>query len=56
MEGLSKYIKEGETNDLPALEKVLKSADSEDMAKSFQRMKKLVPSRRHHMAPQRFIP
>lgn len=55
MEDLSKHIREEEADDLPALEKVLKAADSEDMAKSFQRTKKFVPSRSHPMAPARLV-
>jgi len=55
MQDLSKHIKEEEADDLPALEKVLKAGDSEDMARSFQRTKKFVPSRSHPMAPARFV-
>jgi hypothetical protein len=56
MEDLRKHIKEEETDDIPALEKVLKSADSESIAKSFQRARKFVPSHRHPMARQRLVP
>jgi hypothetical protein len=55
MGDLSKHIGEEETDDLLALEKVLKAAGSEDMAKSFRRTKKFVPSRSHPMAPIRFV-
>jgi hypothetical protein len=55
VEDLSKHIREEEADDLPALEEALKAADSEDMAKSFQRTKKFVPSRSHLMAPTRFV-
>jgi hypothetical protein len=49
MDGQSKHIKEEETDDLLALEKALKSAHSEDMAK-------FVPSLSHPTPPQTFVP
>ena len=56
MEDLSKHIKEEETDELPALEKVLKSTDSEGIAKSFQRMRKFILNHSYPMAPQKLVP
>ncbi|KAG9068236.1 hypothetical protein KI688_011831 [Linnemannia hyalina] len=48
---LSKHIKEEEENDLVQLEQALSSEESIDLAKSFQRTKKFVPTRSHPSAP-----
>lgn len=50
---LSEHIREEEKQDLPALEKVLQKSDSEEMANSFHRTKKFVPTRSHPNAPDK---
>jgi hypothetical protein len=52
-DNLDQHIKEEETDDLVALEKVLPDADSVDMAKSFDRTKMFLPTRSHPSAPDR---
>ena len=53
MNDLAEHIKEEETTDLPALEAVLSSDDSEKLAKSFSRTKAFIPSRSHLVAPSK---
>jgi len=48
---LSKHIKEEEEHDLVQLEKALTPEESVELAKSFQRTKKFVPTRSHPSAP-----
>jgi hypothetical protein len=51
MKDLLEHIKEEESDDLPALEKAIATAESESLAKSFERTKAFVPSRSHPSAP-----
>ncbi|KAL9130376.1 MAG: hypothetical protein Q9217_001434 [Psora testacea] len=53
MKDLSQHIKEEESDDLPALEKAIDGAESENLATSFDRTKMFVPSRSHPSAPNR---
>ena len=56
MDDLSTHMTEEEQDDLPSLEKAIASSaseDSADMAKSFQRTKKFVPTRSHPSAPDK---
>ena len=53
MDDLNAHIREEEYEDLPALEKAIRTADSESMAKSFGRTKVFVPSRSHPSAPNK---
>ncbi|KAB5580444.1 hemerythrin HHE cation binding domain-containing protein [Coniochaeta sp. 2T2.1] len=53
MDDLSHHIKEEEQDDLPALEKAIAEADSDRMAKSFERTKMFVPTRSHPSSPDR---
>jgi hypothetical protein len=53
MDDLVEHIKEEEGEDLPALEHILSTEDSERLAKSFGRTKAFVPSRSHPMAPNK---
>ncbi|RYP93618.1 hypothetical protein DL770_000250 [Monosporascus sp. CRB-9-2] len=53
MKDLQEHIKEEEETDLPKLEQALSEADSEELASSFQRTKKFVPTRSHPSAPDR---
>ena len=53
MDDLAQHIKEEEQDDLPALEKALAEADSDSLAKSFERTKMFVPTRSHPSAPDR---
>ncbi|KAK3814556.1 MAG: HHE domain protein [Linnemannia elongata] len=48
---LAKHMKEEEESDLVQLEQALSSEESIDLAKSFQRTKKFVPTRSHPSAP-----
>jgi hypothetical protein len=53
MKDLLEHIKEEESDDLPALEKAIATAESESLAKSFERTKAFVPSRSHPSAPSK---
>lgn len=53
MDDLAEHIKEEEIADLPALNRVLSSEDSESLAKSFGRTKAFVPSRSHPKSPNK---
>ncbi|KZF22966.1 hypothetical protein L228DRAFT_238856 [Xylona heveae TC161] len=56
MSDLSEHIKEEERDDLPGLENALASSQdqmSEDLVKSFERTKLLVPTRSHPSAPDK---
>jgi hypothetical protein len=53
MKDLLEHIKEEENDDLPALEKAIATAESESLAKSFERTKAFVPSRSHPSAPSK---
>jgi len=53
MNDLNAHIKEEENDDLPALEDIIQTAESESMAKSFGRTKAFVPSRSHPSAPDK---
>jgi hypothetical protein len=53
MNDLNEHIREEESDDLPALETALQTAESESMAKSFGRTKAFVPSRSHPTAPDK---
>ncbi|WVR07338.1 hypothetical protein IAU60_004379 [Kwoniella sp. DSM 27419] len=48
---LTEHIKEEEERDLPQLEKALGRDESKELAASFQRTKKFVPTRSHPSAP-----
>jgi hypothetical protein len=50
MNDLNAHIKEEENDDLPALESAIQTAESESIAKSFERTKAFVPSRSHPSA------
>jgi hypothetical protein len=50
---LEQHIKEEETNDLPSLEKTLDETESDQMAASFGRTKKFIPTRSHPSAPDK---
>ena len=53
MANLKKHIQEEEADDLPALEKALKPADTADLATSFDRTKMFLPTRSHPSAPDK---
>ena len=53
MDDLSQHIKEEEQDDLPALDKVTREEDAQNLAKMFNRTKAFVPSRSHPHAPSR---
>ncbi|WVF72581.1 hypothetical protein IAT40_007398 [Kwoniella sp. CBS 6097] len=50
---LKEHIKGEEQDDLPQLEKALPGGESSDLAASFQRTKKFVPTRSHPSAPDK---
>lgn len=52
-EPLHEHIKEEEKDDLPAIEKTLQGSESDELAASFQRTKKFVPTRSHPSAPDK---
>jgi hypothetical protein len=53
MEDLFEHIKEEESEDLPRLEEMLTTDESESLCKSFGRTKMFVPSRSHPSAPDK---
>jgi hypothetical protein len=53
MRDVDAHIKGEENGDLPALENAIKAADSESIAKSFERTKAFAPSRSHPNAPRK---
>jgi len=52
MSELTQHMKEEERDDLPALEKTMQKADSEELANSFNRTKAFVPTRYDEAAQQ----
>jgi hypothetical protein len=48
---LERHIKEEEEDDLPRLEEAYYASGSDELAASFQRTKKFVPTRSHPSAP-----
>lgn len=53
MSDLDQHIKEEESEDLPALEKVISIEESRDLSRSFRRTKMFIPTRSHPLAPDK---